>query len=110
MDKDILNQQKIKKLYSFKKEKYNRIEPIKHNNNTILFFVLDNPKIQNLCGVMIESDRLILECGGDSDLIASLHEYGEETARFCYDLGNKVNKIFKKPKINDGFSPPKGIF
>ena len=59
---------------------------------------------------MIESDRLILECGGDSDLIASLHEYGEETARFCYDLGNKVNKIFKKPKINDGFSPPKGIF
>lgn len=54
-----LNQQKIKKLYSFKKEKYNRIEPIKHNNNTILFFVLDNPKIQNLCGVMIESDRFI---------------------------------------------------
>jgi two-component system, OmpR family, phosphate regulon sensor histidine kinase PhoR len=54
-----VNRQKVERLYSFKKEKYNRIEPIEYNNNTFLFFVLDNPKMQNLCGIMIDSDRFI---------------------------------------------------
>jgi two-component system, OmpR family, phosphate regulon sensor histidine kinase PhoR len=53
------NKQKIKKLYSFKKEKYNRIEPLEYNNNIFLFFVLDNPKTTNLCGVMIDTDKFI---------------------------------------------------
>ena len=53
------NKEKIEKLYSFKKEKYNRIEPLEHNNNTFLFFVLDNPKTANLCGVTIDTDKFI---------------------------------------------------
>lgn len=52
-------QQKIEKLYSFKKEKYNRIEPIEYNNNSFLFFVLDNPTSKNLCGIMIDADKFI---------------------------------------------------
>jgi len=53
------NKQKIKKLYSFKKEKYNRIEPIDYNDNSFLFFVLDNPRAKSLCGIMIDSDKFI---------------------------------------------------
>ena len=53
------NRQKIERLYSFKKEKYNRIEPIEFNNNNFLFFVLDKPKTKDLCGIMIDTDRFI---------------------------------------------------
>jgi two-component system, OmpR family, phosphate regulon sensor histidine kinase PhoR len=54
-----LNQQKIERLYLFKEEKYNRIEPLEHNNDTFLFFVLDNQKFKNLCGIMIDVDKFI---------------------------------------------------
>jgi len=53
------NRQKIERLYSFKKEKYNRIEPIEFNNSNFLFFVLDKPKTKDLCGIMIDKDRFI---------------------------------------------------
>jgi two-component system phosphate regulon sensor histidine kinase PhoR len=53
------NRQKIERLYSFKKEKYNRIEPVEFNNNNFLFFVLDKPKAKDLCGIMIDTDRFI---------------------------------------------------
>ncbi len=53
------NKEKLIKLYEYKKEKYNRIEPIEHRDSTFLFFLLDRPGIKNLCGLMIEADKFI---------------------------------------------------
>lgn len=53
------NREKLKKLFLFKKERYSRIEPIEHQDGTLLFFVLDNSEIDDLCGVMIDDDKFI---------------------------------------------------
>jgi two-component system phosphate regulon sensor histidine kinase PhoR len=53
------NKEKLTKLYSFLKEKYNRIEPIEYKGSTFLFFVLDKSAANTLCGVEIDSDKFI---------------------------------------------------
>ena len=88
-----INRQQIERLYSFKKEKYNRIEPIDHNNNTFLFFVLDNSVTKNLCGIMIDTDRFIRDILSSKILLIAQNEFSIYVFNNekVYDFNSEVN-------------------
>ena len=53
------NSSRIQKLFFFKKQKYNRIEPIEYEDNSFLIFILEGVTKNNLCCVLINPDRFI---------------------------------------------------
>ena len=53
------NEEKITRLYNYKKEKYARIEPIEYDGSEYLFFILDKPSKSDLCGLLINPNKFI---------------------------------------------------
>lgn len=65
----------LSKLYQYKKENYNRIEPIEYKNSTILFFVLDDSSSNRLAGILVDSDKFIRDILTDKILSVAKDEF-----------------------------------
>ena len=91
------NSQKIKKLYSYKKSGYNKIEPVTtKDGKTILIFLLDDPfNVKNICVTVIDPQKFV-----NNILGAKLKEIaGEEFIITCQAVGTTVPEVSSKDVI-----------
>ncbi|NWF89547.1 MAG: GHKL domain-containing protein [Ignavibacteriaceae bacterium] len=69
------NREKISKLYLYKKENYNRVEPIEYQKSTFLFFILNDSITTRLAGILIDSDKFITDVLTDKILSIAKNEF-----------------------------------
>lgn len=99
------NGEKLSKLYSYKKENYNRVEPIEYQEGTFLFFVLDDSSFNKLAGILVDSDKFIRDILTDKILSIAKDEFSiylfnkEKIYDFNSDGDQNPQKLAQQRKL-----------
>jgi len=91
------NSHKIKKLYTYERAGYNKIEPVTtKDGKTILIFLLEDPfRVKNICVTVIDPQKFV-----NNILVARLKEIaGEEFIITCQAVGTTLPEVSSKDVI-----------
>lgn len=98
-----LNEDIIYKLYYYKKEKYNRIEPIQDQDNLYLLFVTNNSYKNNLCGILLDDNKFIEDVLTPKILSVAKNEFFiylfSEKKVFRFNSEEDINPKYLKQQI-----------